>query len=90
MRKPVFCRCENKDADQLQYNAFVFLPRQYFPHDCLVSQFKISNLYPFSVAAKCAVFDLVRNPKDRFSHNKSSHHVQCIRFFASSWLSLTC
>ena len=63
MRKPVFCICENKDADQL-ISAFVF--------PTLIAQ----SLYFLNTKFFCSctdwfVWDLVGNPEDPFSHNEA-------------------
>ena len=64
MRKPAFCTCENKDADQLhgdrkadQRLCFRYIDST-MPR---LSKFEISSL----------VSDLVGNLEDRFSHNKA-------------------
>ena len=51
MKKPTFCICENKDADQLRGNreadqhlSFRFI--------ALLSKSEISSLWPFSVAVQ--------------------------------------
>ena len=70
MRKPDFCICENKDADQLRGNSEAD-QRLYFRYiDSTMPLLYISessSLYPFSMI----VSDLVRNPEDRFSHNEA-------------------
>ena len=70
VRKPDFCICENKDADQLRVtakliSAFVFATR-------IVQSLR--NFKPLAIFCSCEawfVSDLVWNPEDRFSHNKA-------------------
>ena len=72
MRKPDFCICENKDADQLRGNAklicaFVFAAQMVQSLLFL----KIRNFKPLAILCGCTdwfVSDLVGNPEDRFSH----------------------
>ena len=66
MRKPDFCICENKGADQLCGNRTTD-QRLCFRH--IIQNFK-------PVAIFCGytvrfVSDLVGNPEDRFSHNEA-------------------
>ena len=75
VRKPAFCICENKDADQLRGD------READQHLCfrytdstipLLHKSKISSHYASSVAVQqLFVSDLVGNPEDRFSHNEA-------------------
>ena len=68
MRKPAFCICEIKDADQLcGYHAadqrlqFCYIVQSlYFLFKCLAS---------FSGCTAQFVWDLVGNPEDMFSHD---------------------
>ena len=67
VRKPVFCICGNKDADQLREADQRLCFRSI---DCtctipLLSKYEISSLSPWFV------WDLVGNPEDRFSHNEA-------------------
>ena len=71
MRKPAFCICENKDADQLCGNreADQRLCFRYTDSTiALLPKYGILNLcgctFPF-------VWDLVGNPEDRFSQNEA-------------------
>ena len=69
MRKPDFCICENKDADQLRGN------READQRLCFrYTDSAIPLLYkPLSIFCGCTarfVSDLVGNPEDRFSHNE--------------------
>ena len=75
MRKPAFCICENKDADQLRGD------READQHLCfhytdstipLLSKSEVSSIKLSSVAVQPGfVLDLVGNPEDRFSHNEA-------------------
>ena len=76
MRKPFFCICENKDADQLRGNretdqrlCFCYTDRK-IP---LLPTYEISSLQ-YSIFYDCTawfVSDLVGNAEDRFSHNEA-------------------
>ena len=69
MRKPAFCMCENKDADQLRGNLCFRYTGRTIP---LLSNSE--NLKALAIFYGCTawfVSDLVGNPKDRFSHNKA-------------------
>ena len=87
MRKPAFCICENKDADQLAVtakliSAFVFATR------IVQSLFFLDpNFKPLAIFRGCTarfVSDLVGNPEDRFSHNEAhiihapNHHDKAV------------
>ena len=70
MRKPAFCICENKDADQLRGN------READQRLCLYNPFTtlIRNFKHLAIFCGCTarfVSDLVGNPEDRFSHNEA-------------------
>ena len=81
MRKPAFCICENKDADQLRSNCAAdqrlcfrytdstipLLPRSEF--SSLIRIFK--SLAIFCGCTAWFVSDLVGNPEDRFSQNEA-------------------
>ena len=81
MRKPAFCICENKDADQLRGNreADQRLCFRYMESTILLLfKSKISSLQPSSVAR--FVSDLVGNPEDRFSQNEAHLMIeQCFK-----------
>ena len=86
MRKPAFCRCENKDADQLRGNreADQRLCFRYLDSTIpLLSKSEISGLQP-SFETAHFVSDLVINPEDRFSQNEA--HLMIINgiLFSSS------
>ena len=78
MRKPAFCKCENKDADQLCGNrtadqrlCFCYIDTQSL---CFLNP-KFKPLAIFSDCTARFVSDLVGNPEDRFSHNKAHIYV---------------
>ena len=77
LRKPDFCICENKDADQLRGNreADQRLCFRYtdstIPLQCTSY---IRNFKPPAIFCGCTarfVWDQVGNPEDRFSHNEA-------------------
>ena len=73
MRKPAFCICENKNADQLRRNcaADQHLCFRYMDSAIpLLSKSKISSLI-FCGCTAPFVSDLVKNPEDSFSHNEA-------------------
>ena len=76
MRKPAFCICENKDADQLRGNseADQRLCFRYIASTIpLLPNSEISSLYPSSVAVQLG---LCRTwSETRFSHNEA--HELC-------------
>ena len=75
MRKPAFCICENKDADQLRGSreADQRLCFRYTGSTIsLLRKYEISSLQPSSV------LDLVGNPEDRFSQNEA--HIIVLTF----------
>ena len=77
MRKPAFCTCKNKDADQLsshrkadQCLCFLYTG-SIIP---LESSSLFQNFKPQGIFCDCTtwfVSDKVRNPEDRFSHNEA-------------------
>ena len=78
MRKPVFCICENKDADQLRGHreADQRLCFRYTDSTIPLLPIKIRNLNfkPPAIFCGCTariMSDLVGNPEDRFSHNEA-------------------
>ena len=74
-RKPDFCICENKDADQLRGNheAPLFSLNSTIP---LLRKPEISSLFIFCGCIARFMSDLVGNPEDRFSHNDA--HMRCL------------
>ena len=80
MRKPDFCKCENKGADQLCGNraADQHLCFRYIDSTIpLLTKSKISSHFIFCVCTAGFVSDLVGNPKDRFSRNKAHYVSWC-------------
>ena len=74
MRKPTFCICENKDADQLRGNreadqrlCFRFIDST-IP---LLSKSKISSLYPSSVAEQSGLCRTRSETRTLVSYNKA-------------------
>ena len=72
MRKPAFCICENKDADQLRgklINAFVFATRivqsLYFLNPKFQASSHLLRLYSLVCIGPG------RKPEDRFSQNEA-------------------
>ena len=70
LRKPAFCICENKDADQLCRN------READQRLCFrYIDSTIPLLFkPLAILCSCRawfVWDLVGNPEDQFSHNEA-------------------
>ena len=94
MRKPAFCICENKDADQLRGNreADHRLCFRYTDSTIPLLHFK-----PLTIFCGCTarfVLDLVGNPEDRFSQNEAHTIVtasklylfkKSISIFGGSW-----
>ena len=77
MRKPDFCICENKDADQLRGNREADQRLCFRYTDItipLLPKSEISSLLPSHVAVRF-VWDLVGNPEYRLSHNEA--HTAC-------------
>ena len=75
MRKPTFCICENKDADQLPGNREADQRLCFRCKDSkipLLPKSEISSLFPSSMAVQpgfCRTWS--ETPEDRFSHNTS-------------------
>ena len=73
MRKPDFCLCENKGADQLRSNCEADQRLCFRYTDSTIpflSKSEISSFWSASVSTDCTgrfVSDLVGNPEDRFS-----------------------
>ena len=70
MRKPAFCLCKNKDADQLRGN------READQRLCFryTESTIIRNFEPLAIFCGCTarfLSNLVGNPEDRFSHNEA-------------------
>ena len=81
VRKPAFCICENKDADQLRGNREANQRLCFRYIDSTIRNFK-----PLTIFCSCTawfVSEQVGNPEDRFSRNeapfvyiKLQHHIQ--------------
>ena len=76
MRKPDFCKCENKDADQLRGNREADQRLCFRYTDSTLHKFTtyIRNFKPLAILCICTarfVSGLVGNPEDRFSHNEA-------------------
>ena len=76
VRKPAFCICENKDADQLCSNctADQRLCFRYSDSTIPVLTSSIQMFKPLAILCGCTarfVSYLVGNPVDRFSHNEA-------------------
>ena len=75
MRKPAFCICENKDADQLRGNreADQRLCFRYTDSTIpLLPKSEISSLLPSFVAVQPGLCrTMSKNPEDRFFHNEA-------------------
>ena len=72
MRKPAFCICENKDADQLRGNREADQRLCFRYIDSIIPL--VPNFEPPAIFCDCTdwfVSDLVGNPKDRFSQNEA-------------------
>ena len=82
MRKPAFCICENKDADQLRGN------READQRLCFrYTDSTIPLLLESEISSHLAIFcdctarfvsDLVGNPEDRFSQNEAQMSCHAI------------
>ena len=75
IRKPPFCICENKDADQLRGNreADQRLCFRYIDSTTPSTSY-IRNFKPLAILCDCTaqfVWDQVRIPEDWFSHNEA-------------------
>ena len=86
MRKPAFCICENKDADQLRCNREADQRLCFRYTDSIISLLsilKISSLYPSSMAVQLG------NPEDRFSQNEAQIISNVIRLCGQFYLVAT-
>ena len=80
MRKLAFCICENKDADQLRGNREADQRLCFRYMDSTIPL--LPNFKPLAILCGCTarfVWDQVKNPEDRFSHNEA--HM----FLISEW-----
>ena len=75
MRKPAFCICENKDADQLRGNREADQRLCFRYTDSTIPLLpKSENFKPLAIFCGFTarfVSDLVGNPEDRFSQNEA-------------------
>ena len=74
MRKPEFCICENKDADQLRGNRESDQRLCFRFTDSTIPLLSKSEIKPLAIFCRSTawfVSDLVGNPEDRFSHNEA-------------------
>ena len=75
MRKPAFCICENKDADQLRGNREADQRLCFRYTDSTIHLLpkyeKFKLLAIFCGCTAWFVWDLVGDPEDRFSHNEA-------------------
>ena len=92
MRKPAFCICENKDADQLRGNREADQRLCFCYIDSTMpaaSTSLIQNFKPLAIFCGCTaqfVSDQVGNPEDRFSHDEaqSIFGIKLLRFTTQS------
>ena len=90
MRKPAFCICENKDADQLQGNREADQRLCFSYTDSTIPLLPKSEILCVVQPGLCQTG---RNPEDRFSHNEAQKGTTLIRLHMESDLShhwLTC
>ena len=74
VRKPAFCICENKDADQLRGNHEADQRLCFRYMDCTIPLLPKRNFKPLAILCDCTkrlMSDLVRNSEDWFSHNEA-------------------
>ena len=75
MRKPAFCKCENKDADQLCGNREADQRLCFHYTDSTIPLLSTSEISSCGCTAQF-VSDMVGNPEGRFSHNEAQiYHV---------------
>ena len=80
MRKPAFCICENKDADQLCAVTAQLISALFSLHSkiTLLPNFKISGLQPFSVSVQpglCQSETWSETPKTGFLASQLKYEV---------------
>ena len=83
MRKPAFCICENKGADQLRGNREADQRLCFRYTDSTIPLLPIYEINFKSLAILCActawfVWGLVGNPEDRFSQNEAHIRVLAV------------
>ena len=71
MRKPTFCICENKDADQLHGNREADQRLCFRYTDSTIHLLPKSEISSLFDCTAWFVSDLVGNPEDQFSHNEA-------------------
>ena len=74
VRKPAFCVCENKDADQLHGNREADQPLCFRYIESTFPLLPKYEIQPLAILCGCTawfMWDLVGNPEDRFSHNEA-------------------
>ena len=71
VRKPAFCICKNKDADQLRGNREADQRLCFRYKDSTIPLLSKSEISSFCGCTAWFVSDLVKNPEDRFSHNEA-------------------
>ena len=71
MRKPAFCICENKDADQLRGNREADQRLCFRYTDSTIPLLPKSEIASFCGCTARFVSDLVGNPEDRVSHDEA-------------------
>ena len=74
MRKPAFCICENKDADQLRGNHEADQRLCFRYTDSTIPLLSKSEAILCHCTARF-VCDLVGNPEDRFSQNEAQLYI---------------
>ena len=77
VRKPDFCICENKDADQLRGSREADQRLCFRYTDSTIHLLLKSEILSLSDCAARFVWDLVGNPEDPFSH-KETHIVTVV------------
>ena len=86
MRKPDFCICENKDADQLRGNREADLRLCFCYIDSTIPLLpEIQNSKSLAIFCDCTArfgWDLVGNPEDRFSLDEA--HIMVFRLISQN------
>ena len=77
MRKPAFCIWENKGADQLRGYGAADLISTFVYATSIVQSLFFLNLAIVCCCRAWFLFDLVRNPEDRFSHDTAQNELCC-------------
>ena len=77
MRKPAFCICENKDADQLRGNREADQRLCFRYTNKTIPLLPMRNFKPLVILGGCTawfVSDQVGNSEERFSHNETQYY----------------